>query len=109
MTYVPKTKFHLINPFTGAPIPQMKKPIDIKSLFIDNAPLQERAPQVNPLDAIFEKMKPGQRLACPSGDEQRIKGAMERWMHKRGLRNKYKVRTNKLCDDGNGGVWLLEA
>lgn len=106
-TTKPKSRFHGTNPFTGKPVDERKhKPIDPASLVIDDVPIGKRSVQVNPLDEIFDKVKPGQRVSCNPGDEQRIKGAMERWLKRIGAHDQYRLVTKRLCEDGRGGVWL---
>lgn len=59
-------------------------------------------------DAIFAKLRPGQRLVCPPGVADRLAQTRRVWLKKRGHRPPL-VKNRNLCQDGLGGVWWLGA
>ena len=84
-------------------------PIDPDSLHITDEEFVD-APRIasSKYDAIFAKLRPGQRLVCPPGVAARLAQTLRVWLQKRGHRPPL-VKNRNLCQDGMGGVWWLGA
>lgn len=99
-----------INPWTQQKMTKSNKPaasIVAAELEICNDPLPTR--RINPdgkYSAVFDKMKLGQCIKCPTGNAGRRGQALRKWIEQKKL--PYRVSTAERYElDGLGRVWLL--
>lgn len=87
---------------------QSRGHIDPSSLSIDNTPYEApRRGNESKYESVFSKIKPGQRLKCESGTANRIAVQFRIWLKANGVENPV-VKGREKCEDGFGGVWLME-
>lgn len=82
--------------------------IDPSTLYITDEPFVESRPAYgSKYDAIFSKLPKNQRLVCATGQAERVRHALRKWLARRGHEDAV-VRSKERCDDGKGGVWWLD-
>ena len=82
--------------------------LDPSTLRIVDEPYKDgRASPVSKYEPIFSKLKPGQRIVCPTGYAARLSAQCRNWLEKKGHKNVV-VRARERCDDGLGGVWWIQ-
>ena len=103
------TKTTIRGNFPGAPKPERAKRngVNVDELSISSDPyVDHRSKPAGKYDALFEKMKPGQCIRCPSEKAANVKTAMDKWLKFTG-REGYARARSRYPADGQGRVWWL--
>ena len=110
--YQPKTKFHLVNPFTGEKTDMataIKKIIKPEELELCDDPLPEHKKAIeSKYSKLFEQVyKTGKAVKCESALTSKIGAAARKWCDVH-TKNAATVRSTIDYGDGKGRVWILK-
>ena len=82
-------------------------PIDVSTLQIIDEPHKDaRIEKKTKYDEFFERVPQNQRIQCPSGKAGGLASCLRKWLIKRG--HNPIIKSRERCDDGLGGVWMVE-